>query len=198
LDLPLLYKEKSFVNHQFPTVAAIDDPPVTYEGMLRCERGEVKKLAEQKIWPFTEYADWNRFRLQLPEEYPLKPPVVTWISEISHPNIVPLIPSAVCVSILGDKWRPDLKLVSVLNALYYLLSDPNPENVFDHPSCLKAAKVCRSYGFPKMVSRRVTPSDTLRFNIIPLPTIRQVRSPGMPRDIVRFRIPGRERRSLFQ
>jgi len=195
VNIPLLYKEKNFTNHQFPTVMAVNDPPTAYEGMLRCEKGEVKALAEKKIWPFTEYADWNRFRLELPDEYPLKPPTATWLSDIAHPNIVPKVPNAVCVSVLGEKWRPDLKLVSVVNALYYLLSDPNPDNVFDHPNCLKAAGVCRSYGFPKMVKRRPADqkNDVLHFNIVPIPQAprRQTEAPG---DIIRFRIPGRERK----
>ncbi|MGQ9543282.1 MAG: ubiquitin-conjugating enzyme E2 [Candidatus Bathyarchaeia archaeon] len=172
MNIPLLYKEKSFLNHQFPTVAALNDPPTIYEGMLRCEKGEVKRLAEKKIWPFTEYVQWQRFRFELPSEYPLKPPLVTWLTDIGHPNIVPNIPGAVCVSIIGENWRPSLKLVSVVNALYYLLSDPNPDNVFDHPRCLEAAKVCSEYGFPKMRRGRGTlESDTAKFNVIPVPTV---------------------------
>lgn len=168
LDVELLYKEKKAVNHQFPMVTALNDPPSIYEGLLRCEKGEVKKLAEEKIWPFTEYVNWHRFRLELLNEYPIKPPIVTWLTEISHPNIVPNIPGAVCVSILGESWKPNLRLASVINALYYLLSDPNPTNVFDHPNCLKAAEVCRKYGFPKMGERKVK-EETAHVNVIPIP-----------------------------
>ncbi|MGB9022360.1 MAG: ubiquitin-conjugating enzyme E2 [Candidatus Bathyarchaeia archaeon] len=194
MNIPLLYKEKTFTNHQFPTVTALNDPPTLYEGMLRCEKGEVKTLAEKTVWPFTEYADWNRFRLELSDEYPLKPPRAMWLTDISHPNIVPKIMNAVCVSILGENWRPDLKLVSVVNALYYLLSDPNPDNVFDHPSCLKAASVCRQHGFPKMTKRKATgqQSDVLRFNIVPIPQAPRQSAP--PGDVIRFRIPERERK----
>jgi hypothetical protein len=194
VNIPLLYKEKNFTNHQFPTVTALNDPPTTYEGMLRCEKGHVKTLAEKEIWPFTEYVDWNRFRLELPDDYPLKPPRAMWLSDISHPNIVPKVMNAVCVSILGENWRPDLKLVSVVNALYYLLSDPNPDNVFDHPNCLKAASVCRSYGFPRMTKRKAAqPDDLLRFNIVPIPQARP-REPTPPGDVIRFRILDRERK----
>ena len=195
MNIRLLYKEKNFTNHQFPTVVALNDPPTTYEGLLRCEKGYVKTLAEKKIWPFTGYVDWNRFRLELSEEYPLKPPTAIWLSDISHPNIVPKVMNAVCVSILGENWRPDLKLVSVVNALYYLLSDPNPDNVFDHPDCLKAASVCRSYGFPKMAKRKTSSQETdlLRFNIVPVPRTPS-REQAPPGDVLRFRIPERERK----
>lgn len=189
----MLFKEKSLLNHQFPTVTALNDPPTHYEGLIRCEKGEVKKLSEKGTWPFTEYTSWNRFRLELPAEYPLKPPVATWLSDISHPNIVSNIPNAVCVSILGEKWDPRLKLISVVNALHYLLSDPNPQSVFDHPRALKAANVCRSYGFPKMTKDKPKsdPGDIVRFSIVPVP--RLVTSPSGPGDIVRFTIPRRER-----
>jgi len=194
LDIQTLYKEKNLLNHQFPTVTALNDPPTRFEGLIRCEKGEVKKLSEKGIWPFTEYANWNRFRLDLPAEYPLKPPAATWLTDISHPNIVPNIPNAVCVSILGENWDPRLKLISVVNALHYLLTDPNPQNVFDHPRALKAANVCRSYGFPKMTKNepRKTSEDILRFNVVPIP--RSTSAPTGPRDIVRFTIPGREHR----
>jgi hypothetical protein len=202
--LPILYREKKIVNHQFPTVTALNDPPTIYEGMLRCEQGEVRELADKNVWPFTEYVNWHRFRLELPKEYPLKPPVATWLTEISHPNIVPNIPGAVCVSILGENWRPDLRLVSVINALYYLLADPNPNNVFKHSKCFQAAQVCRFYGFPKRGGEKklALPSDVARFNIIPIPKgaesreevkLTEAASPalkGVEEDVVRFKILG--------
>ena len=197
MDISLLYKEKNLLNHQFPTVTAVDDPPTQFEGLIRCEKGEVKNLAEKGVWPFTEYASWNRFRLDLPAEYPLKPPLATWLTDISHPNIVPNIPNAVCVSILGEKWDPRLRLISVVNALHYLLTDPNPQNVFDHPRALKAANICRSYDFPKMtkINRTKKADDTVRFNIVPVPVMPTV--PSEPGDVIRFHIPGRERRASF-
>jgi len=195
--VPLLYKEKNLLNHQFPTVMALNEPPTQFEGLIRCEKGEVKKLAEKRVWPFTEYTDWNRFRIELSPDYPLKPPTATWLTDISHPNIVPNIPNAVCVSILGEKWDPRLKLISVVNSLHYLLTYPNPQSVFNHPSALKAANVCRSYGFPKMAkSKPNEPADTVRFNVVPIP--RRTASTSLAAgDIVRFTIPGRERRATL-
>jgi len=196
MDVSALYKEKSLLNHQFPTITAMNDPPTRFEGLIRCEKGEVQKLSEKGIWPFTEYTNWNRFRLDLPSEYPFKPPVATWLTDIAHPNIVPNIPNAVCVSILGEKWDPRLKLISVVNALHYLLTDPNPQSVFDHPRALKAANVCRSYHFPKMAKtepQKNADNDTVHFNIVPIP--RMSMAPSGPGDFVRFSIPGREHRA---
>ena len=196
MDVSVLYKEKTLLNHQFPTVTAMNEPPTQFEGLIRCEKGEVQKLSEKGVWPFTEYTNWNRFRLDLPSEYPLKPPVATWLTEISHPNIVPNIPNAVCVSILGEKWDPRLKLISVVNALHYLLTDPNPQSVFDNPRALKAATVCRSYHFPKMANtapQKSVDDDTVHFRVVPIPRIPM--APSGPGDVVKFTIPGRERRA---
>lgn len=196
MDVPLLLKEKSLLNHQFPTVTAMNDPPTQFEGLIRCEKGEVMKLSEKGVWPFTDYTNWHRFRLDIPPEYPLKPPVATWLTEISHPNIVPKVPNAVCVSILGEKWDPRLKLISVVNALHYLLTDPNPQSVFDNPRALKAANVCRSYGFPKMTKAKPKSKETddiVRFNIVPVPQIGNAASRAG--DIVRFDLPERGHRA---
>lgn len=186
-DLPLLYEEKRVISHQFPMVTALNDPPTRYEGMLRCEKGPVKELADKKIWPFTEYVNWHRYRLELPYNFPLKPPIVTWITNISHPNVVPNVRGAVCVSILGEQWKPNLKIVSIINSLFFLLVDPNPNNVFNHPKCLQAAKICRSYGFPKekMVGKPAEPSDVVRFTVVPVPE---------PSDVVRFTVPSPKRK----
>jgi len=176
MNLTLLYRERALVNHQFPTVRALDEPPRAYVGLLRCEGGEVKRLGDEGVWPFTEYAAWNRFHVEMPTDYPLRPPSVTWLSDVSHPNIVPNVPGAVCVSILGGAWRPSLSLVSVINSLYYVLADPNPNSAFDHPRCLRAAEVCRKHGFPKMVE-----PDMVSFKV--------VRKGRQPRgDLVRFRL----------
>lgn len=179
------FTEKHFIQRQFPLVKPVNDPPTIYEGMLRCEEGPVKKLAEKGKWPFTEYVQWHRFRMELPADYPIKPPIVTWLTEISHPNIVPRIPGAVCVSVIGKGWNPKLRLTAVINSLSYLLVDPNPDNVFNHPSCLKAAQECKKYGFPLKGKNLEKPNDIQHFRII-----NQTRAEGQTStgDLVSFTI----------
>lgn len=200
--------EKHFIQRQFPLVTPVNDPPTIYEGMLRCEEGPVKKLAEKNVWPFTEYVQWHRFRMELPPDYPVKPPIVTWLTEISHPNIVPKVSGAVCVSVIGKGWNPNLRLTAVINSLSYLLVDPNPDNVFNHPSCLKAALECKKYGFPmkgksveapsdivhfnivnqNRAEGRTSTGDIVSFNIIPLPEQRSSSSSNAQDDVVHFKV----------
>ena len=86
-------------------------------------------------------------------------------------------------------------IVSVINALYYLLADPNPNNVFDDPKCLEVAKICKKNGFPlykidekEGKEEKEEGSDTFRFNIVPIPQTSSIESPAQLDDIVRFRV----------
>ncbi len=90
---------------------------------------------------------------------------------------------------MGEGWKPNLRLVSVVNSLYYLLSDPNPNNVFNDPRCLEAAKICSKHGFPMMSSKgqKASPDDTARFNIIPLPSGAHTQQSDK-KDVVKFTI----------
>jgi hypothetical protein len=146
LDENELVKEYGYIKEQFPLVRMED--LMTYRGQVRCDRGYVKELATRGIWPFTQYVQWHEFRMELSYLHPFKPPIVTWVTDIDHPNIIPAKKGKVCVSILGKKWLPNTKLAAVINALFFLLSDPNPYSAYRNDRCKEAAKICRMYGFP--------------------------------------------------
>ena len=202
--LPELLKERDIIKREFPTVTPLNDPPTIYEGMLRCEKGPVKELADKGIWPFTEYVKWHRFRLELPKEFPYEKPIVTWLTDISHPNIVPNIRGAVCISILGKAWSPNTTIVSVINSLYFLLTDPNPWDVYKHPTCLKSGEALREHGFPKTKKMEekqkegIQYHDVVRFTVMPtipqeIPTKPKISEPS---DIVRFTFPKRKKKKV--
>jgi len=202
-NLPQLLKEKDVVKREFPTVTPLNDPPTIYEGMLRCEKGPVKKLADKNIWPFTEYVKWHRFRLELPKEFPNKQPIVTWLTDISHPNVVPNVRGAICISILGEEWNPNTTIVSVINSLYFLLADPNPWDVYKHSTCLKSAEVLRKHGFPKTKMMGKKDEDTqyrnvVQFEIVPPISEEVPAKPKIlePSDIVRFTFPKRKKKKV--
>jgi hypothetical protein len=151
MDEDELRKEFEFLQHEFPLIKMVTLRE--YKGRLRCERGPVKELAEKDIWPFTEYIKWHKFVIELDPAHPFKPPIVTWLTEIPHPNIIPGEKGKVCLSILGKSWTPTTKLAAVINGLSFLLSDPNPDSTYPEPECIKAAEVCKKYGFPKRVPK---------------------------------------------
>jgi hypothetical protein len=153
VDKQMLFEEYNYLRTQFPLVKMVD--LMTYTGKLRCERGPVKELADKGIWPFTEYVKWHEFKMTLSFTHPFKPPTVTWLTDINHPNIIPHKKGKVCVSIIGKKWLPNTKLAAVINALYFLLYDPNPYSAYPTKRCQEVAKICRMFGFPKR--RRLAP-----------------------------------------
>jgi len=68
------------------------------------------------------------FKLEmfLPENYPLSPPTVRFLTKIYHPNIDKL--GRICLDILKDQWSPALQMRTVLLSIQALLSSPNPDD----------------------------------------------------------------------
>jgi ubiquitin-conjugating enzyme E2 N len=80
-----------------------------------------------------------KLELFLPEEYPMAPPKVRFMTKIFHPNIDKL--GRICLDILKgklilsirnlsvlDKWSPALQIRTVLLSIQALLSAPNPDD----------------------------------------------------------------------
>ncbi|PWY99638.1 putative ubiquitin-conjugating enzyme E2 [Testicularia cyperi] len=70
----------------------------------------------------------GKFKLELflPEDYPMAPPKVRFLTKIYHPNIDKL--GRICLDILKDKWSPALQIRTVLLSVQALLSAPNPDD----------------------------------------------------------------------
>jgi len=71
-----------------------------------------------------------QLELFLPEEYPMAPPKVRFLTKIYHPNIDKL--GRICLDILKDKWSPALQIRTVLLSIQALLSSPNPDDPLDN------------------------------------------------------------------
>eukprot|EP00123_Amoebidium_parasiticum_P007478 comp18149_c0_seq1/m.18900 comp18149_c0_seq1/g.18900 ORF comp18149_c0_seq1/g.18900 comp18149_c0_seq1/m.18900 type:complete len:171 (-) comp18149_c0_seq1:267-779(-) len=106
--------------------------------------------------------------MTFPQEYPLRPPKLKFVSEIWHPNVGP--DGDVCVSILhepgedkwgyekaSERWLPIHTVETILISVISMLSDPNDQS----PANLDAAKEWRESRetFKKKVQRCVRKSQ---------------------------------------
>jgi len=64
--------------------------------------------------------------IQFPIEYPFKPPKVTFLTKVYHPNINSS--GGICLDILKDQWTPSLTIGKVLLSISSLLTDANPRD----------------------------------------------------------------------
>jgi ubiquitin-conjugating enzyme (huntingtin interacting protein 2) len=68
--------------------------------------------------------------IQIPKEYPFKPPIMRFETKVWHPN-VSSANGAICLDILKNEWSPALTLRTALLSLQALLSTPNPDDPQD-------------------------------------------------------------------
>ncbi|AET40442.1 E2 ubiquitin-conjugating protein UBC1 Ecym_6038 [Eremothecium cymbalariae DBVPG len=68
--------------------------------------------------------------IQVPLEYPFKPPKMQFDTKVYHPNISS-VTGAICLDILKNSWSPVLTLKTSLISLQALLQSPEPNDPQD-------------------------------------------------------------------
>eukprot|EP01130_Rhizamoeba_saxonica_P012171 TRINITY_DN5111_c0_g1_i1.p1 TRINITY_DN5111_c0_g1~~TRINITY_DN5111_c0_g1_i1.p1 ORF type:complete len:338 (+),score=86.94 TRINITY_DN5111_c0_g1_i1:50-1063(+) len=97
--------------------------------------------------------------MEFPNNYPMMPPSLRFVSEFWHPNVYP--DGRVCISILhnpgedivsgesaGERWLPSQTVTSVVISVMSMLNDPN----FSSPANVDASVECRN-NYKKYKSR---------------------------------------------
>jgi len=68
-----------------------------------------------------------KIQIEFPAEYPFKPPKLTFLTKIYHPNIDEK--GQVCLPIIApENWKPATKTEQVVESLIALINDPEPEH----------------------------------------------------------------------
>ena len=83
------------------------------------------------------YGGKYKFSISVPDSYPFNPPKVMCNTTIYHPNID--LQGNVCLNILRNDWKPTLNVSTVIAGIYFLFTDPNPNDPLNHD----AAEVMR-------------------------------------------------------
>ena len=83
------------------------------------------------------YGGKYEFSFSVPDSYPFNPPKVMCLTKIYHPNID--FQGNVCLNILKEDWKPTLSILTCVAGVYYLFTDPNPNDPLNH----EAANVMR-------------------------------------------------------
>ncbi|MCJ1361089.1 hypothetical protein MMC16_000186 [Acarospora aff. strigata] len=70
--------------------------------------------------------------LSLPPEYPFKPPTLSFLTKIYHPNISNDDKGSMCLGMLrSDEWKPSSKISAVLRFARQILVEPMPEDAVE-------------------------------------------------------------------
>jgi len=85
------------------------------------------------------------FKLELifTEEYPNRPPLVKFKSEMFHPNVY--ADGSICIDILQNRWSPTYDVSSILTSIQSLLDEPNPNSPANNCAALLYTDNRREY-----------------------------------------------------
>jgi ubiquitin-conjugating enzyme E2 M len=105
-----------------PPQARIEFPNVTAVGKRDITNFHIIMTPNEGYWKGGSFV----FTFEIPPEYNFKPPKVTCITRIYHPNID--TEGHVCLNILREDWSAAMDINACVNGLNFLFYAPNPED----------------------------------------------------------------------
>ncbi|KAB5514005.1 hypothetical protein DKX38_027911 [Salix brachista] len=126
-----LFKEYKEVQRE-----KVADPDI----QLACDDTNIFKWTALIKGPSETPFEGGVFQLvfSVPEQYPLQPPQVRFLTKIFHPN-VHFKTGEICLDILKNAWSPAWTLQSVCRAIIALMAHPEPDSPLN---CDSAMPLC--------------------------------------------------------
>jgi len=78
----------------------------------------------------TPYAKGTfHFTVVFPDNFPFKPPAVTFLTKIYHPGFNE--EGHICLQVLRDEWKPAISMSAVFKSIRDKIGKPDPDDPFD-------------------------------------------------------------------
>lgn len=113
-------------------IQAVRDDPDANISLSLVNESDIHHLKGSFLGPPGTPYDNGKFvvDIQVPIEYPFKPPKMQFDTKVYHPNISS-VTGAICLDILKNSWSPVLTLKTSLISLQALLQSPEPNDPQD-------------------------------------------------------------------
>ncbi|MED6219877.1 SUMO-conjugating enzyme sce1 [Stylosanthes scabra] len=96
--------------------------------------GSLNLFHWQCFIPGKDGTDWEGghypLSIQFSEDYPDNSPVCKFPQVFLHPNVYPS--GLVCLSIIGEDWKPSITVKQILVGIQDMLDNPNPSSPANH------------------------------------------------------------------
>jgi len=128
-----------------PPQATLSFPHTTHSGEKDITKFHIQITPDVGYWKSGTFT----FLFDIPPEYNFKPPKVSCMTRIYHPNID--TEGHVCLNVLREDWSAAYDMTACVNSLMFLFQAPNPED----PLNKEAAQLMLSdeKQFARMVAR---------------------------------------------